>query len=207
MGGFINPATVLFVGLGLTFGVIGLLSTYLRTNLRWAYFPAAVLLVLGLVVVTPFGGAFAMAWPLLLIAGGAFLVLRHASRGKQLPAASAATTAPFVPPAASKTGAGVGMQPQAADAAAENVRRKNRRSCRLSAVRAFRARQRQQEPRGSCCRCRAFFGLVRNFPHSPVFSLGEFSQASATNVNRLKLCTKDELTYGYTSCIPNSGQW
>ena len=124
LGGFINPATVLFVGLGLTFGVIGLLSTYLQTNLRWAYIPAAVLLVLGLVVVTPFGGAFAMVWPLLLIVGGAFLVLRHASQGKQLPATPAATTAPFVPPAASNTGAGVDMQPQAVDAAAANVEEK-----------------------------------------------------------------------------------
>ena len=124
MGGFINPATVLFVGLGLTFGVIGLLSTYLQTNLRWAYIPAAVLLVLGLVVVTPFGGAFAMVWPLLLIAGGAFLVLRHAARGKQLPAVAAATTAPSVPPAAANAGAVVDLQPQAVDAAATMVEEK-----------------------------------------------------------------------------------
>lgn len=45
---FINSGSVLFIGLGLTFGVLGLLSTYLGQNLRWAYIPAAILLVLGL---------------------------------------------------------------------------------------------------------------------------------------------------------------
>ena len=38
------------IGLGLTFGMLGLLSTYLGVNLRWAYIPAAVMLVLGLIV-------------------------------------------------------------------------------------------------------------------------------------------------------------
>ena len=61
----------------MTFGVIGLLSTYLQTNLRWAYIPAAVLLVLGLVVMSPFAGSLGFVWPLLLIAGGAYLVLRR----------------------------------------------------------------------------------------------------------------------------------
>jgi hypothetical protein len=76
---FLNSASVLFIGLGLTFGVLGLLSTYLGQNLRWAYIPAAVLLGLGLVVVTPFEGALAWLWPLALIGAGAYLILRRAS--------------------------------------------------------------------------------------------------------------------------------
>lgn len=74
---FINPASVLFIGLSVTFGVLGLLSTYLGQNLRWAYIPAAILLVLGLVVVTPFVGALAWLLPLALIGAGAYLILRR----------------------------------------------------------------------------------------------------------------------------------
>ncbi|HRA65538.1 MAG TPA: hypothetical protein PL187_05905 [Caldilinea sp.] len=76
---FINSGSVLFIGLGLTFGVLGLLSTYLGQNLRWAYIPAAILLVLGLVIVTPFVGALAWLWPLALIGAGAYLILRRSA--------------------------------------------------------------------------------------------------------------------------------
>ena len=76
---FINPASMLFIGLGMTFGVLGLMSTYLGQNLRWAYIPAAILLVLGLVIVTPFVGALGWIWPLALIGAGAYLVLRRSS--------------------------------------------------------------------------------------------------------------------------------
>ena len=82
---FLNSGSVLFVGLGLTFGVLGLLSTYLNQNLRWAYIPAAILLVLGLVIVTPFVGALAWLWPLALIGAGAYLILRRPSAQPALP--------------------------------------------------------------------------------------------------------------------------
>ncbi len=85
-GGWINPGSVLFIGLGLTFGLLGLLSTYLGVNLRWAYIPAAVLLVLGLIVVTPFAGAANFVWALALIGVGAFLVLRRSRPDTTLPA-------------------------------------------------------------------------------------------------------------------------
>lgn len=86
---FLNPGSVLFVGLGLTFGLLGLLSTYLNQELRWAYIPAAIMLVLGLVVMTPFVGAIAWLWPLALIAAGAYLVLRRSSTHTTLPARAA----------------------------------------------------------------------------------------------------------------------
>lgn len=73
----LNPASVLFIGLGLTFALLGLMSTYLNTNLRWAYVPAAVLFVMGFVIFTPFVGALAWIWPLALIGVGAWLVLRR----------------------------------------------------------------------------------------------------------------------------------
>lgn len=84
---FLNSGSVLFVGLGVTFGVLGLLSTYLNQNLRWAYIPAAILLVLGLVIVTPFVGTLAWLWPLALIGAGAYLILRRPSVQSSLPAA------------------------------------------------------------------------------------------------------------------------
>jgi len=75
--GFLNPASVLFIGLGLTFGLLGLMSTYLNTNLRWAYIPSAILLVLGIVIFSPFIGSLGWLLPLALIGGGAYLVLRR----------------------------------------------------------------------------------------------------------------------------------
>jgi hypothetical protein len=93
--GFLNPASVLFIGLGLTFGLLGLMSTYLNTNLRWAYIPAAILLVMGIVIFTPFVGAIGWIWPLAFIAGGAYLILRRPqslARTSSLQARSAATT-------------------------------------------------------------------------------------------------------------------
>jgi hypothetical protein len=74
---FFNPGSVLFIGLGLTFGLLGLMSTYLNTNLRWAYIPAAVLLIMGVLIFTPFVGSLAWLWPLALIGVGAYLVLRR----------------------------------------------------------------------------------------------------------------------------------
>lgn len=73
----LNPASVLFIGIGLTFALLGLMSTYLNTNLRWAYIPAAVMLIMGLIIFTPFVGALAWVWPLALIGVGAWLLLRR----------------------------------------------------------------------------------------------------------------------------------
>jgi hypothetical protein len=88
----INPASVLFIGLALTFALLGLMSTYLNTNLRWAYIPAAVMLIMGVVIFTPFVGALGWIWPLALIAGGAYLILRRPGLGDEasnLPASTA----------------------------------------------------------------------------------------------------------------------
>jgi hypothetical protein len=98
---FLNPASVLFIGLGLTFGLLGLMSTYLNTNLRWAYIPAAILLVMGIVIFTPFIGSLGWILPMALIAGGAYLILRRpqalswASKA-QVPAVSKAAEPPVV---------------------------------------------------------------------------------------------------------------
>jgi hypothetical protein len=94
---FLNPASVLFVGLGCTFGLLGLMSTYLNTNLRWAYIPAAIMLVLGIVIFTPFVGALAWVWPLALIAAGAWLILRRTGDRAELTDVTAAPVASVQP--------------------------------------------------------------------------------------------------------------
>lgn len=98
--GFLNPASVLFIGLGLTFGLLGLMSTYLNTNLRWAYIPAVVMLVMGIVIFTPFVGALGWIWPLAFVAGGAYIILRRPQAPAQtgslpVPGAAMAEGAPF----------------------------------------------------------------------------------------------------------------
>jgi hypothetical protein len=97
---FLNPISVLFIGLGLTFGLLGLMSTYLNTNLRWAYIPSAILLVMGIVIFTPFIGALGWMLPLALIGGGAYLVLRRpqslnwsGNAGEELPTVTSAPAA------------------------------------------------------------------------------------------------------------------
>jgi hypothetical protein len=92
--GFLNPASVLFLGLGITFGLLGLMSTYLNTNLRWAYIPAVIMLVMGIVIFTPFVGALGWIWPLALIGGGAYLILRR----PQFLDKTSNTQLPVVPP-------------------------------------------------------------------------------------------------------------
>ena len=67
----------------------------LGVNLRWAYIPAAVLLVLGLIVVTPFAGGANFVWALALIGVGAFLVFRRSQPDTTLPAVQS----PAMPPA------------------------------------------------------------------------------------------------------------
>lgn len=116
---FLNPASVLFIGIGLTFGLLGLMSTYLSTNLRWAYFPAAIMLIMGVVIFTPFVGALAWIWPLALIGAGAWLILRrsqaeHTSRSYTLtpaqPVEPLADSMPAAPPAEAVST--VQMEPQ-----------------------------------------------------------------------------------------------
>lgn len=124
----LNPGSVLFIGLGLTFGLLGLMSTYLNTNLRWAYVPAAVLLVMGIVIFTPFVGALAWIWPLALIGGGAYLVLRRPRQGAPdtkvssytAPATPAASPAPpaATPQSAGPTAPVVAVQPPSQPVAA-----------------------------------------------------------------------------------------
>jgi hypothetical protein len=69
------------VGLGLTFGVIGLVPTE-QGRMRWAFIPAIVLLVIGFVVLIASFNLFALLWPLGLIGAGV-LIIYYVIRGRK----------------------------------------------------------------------------------------------------------------------------
>lgn len=64
-----------FLGLGLTFLLVAVLA-----SLQWAWIPGAVLLVMGVLIGTPFAGSFNYIWPAALILGGLLLILQFARR-------------------------------------------------------------------------------------------------------------------------------
>jgi hypothetical protein len=61
---------VFFVGLGLTFLLVAVMAKRM-----WAYIPAAVLLLLGFVLGTPFSGLFEYAWIAVLLGAGVLMVI------------------------------------------------------------------------------------------------------------------------------------
>ena len=67
--GVTNSGGIFFVGLGLTFVLVALLA-----KMKWAYIPAAVLLLLGFFIGTPFVGVMQYVWIGILLVGGAILV-------------------------------------------------------------------------------------------------------------------------------------
>jgi hypothetical protein len=63
--GVLETGGVFFAGLGLTFLLVAVLA-----RMRWAYIPAAVLLLLGFFMGVPFRGVFEYVWILLLLGAG-----------------------------------------------------------------------------------------------------------------------------------------
>ncbi len=68
--GVVDSGGVFFVGLGITFVLVALLA-----KMRWAFIPAAVLLLLGFFLGTPFVGATEFIWIGLLLVAGAVMVV------------------------------------------------------------------------------------------------------------------------------------
>jgi hypothetical protein len=68
--GLFDSGGVFFVGLGITFMLVAVLA-----KMKWAYIPAAVLLLLGFFVGTPFIGAMEFIWIGILLVAGAALVI------------------------------------------------------------------------------------------------------------------------------------
>lgn len=70
---------VFFMGLALTFALVYLLPTP-HGRMTWPLIPAAVLFVLGLIVVLATSAVFQYLWPLALVLVGGYLVLRALRR-------------------------------------------------------------------------------------------------------------------------------
>lgn len=72
-----GPASggVFFLGLGLTFALVYLL-TLPRERMTWALIPAAILLLLGALTTASAVRAFAYVWPTLIILAGVYLIYR-----------------------------------------------------------------------------------------------------------------------------------
>jgi hypothetical protein len=72
----IETGGVFFVGLGLTFLLVALLE-----KMKWAYIPAAVLLLLGFFLTPPLSGGMEYVWIGILLVAGALMVI-SATRSK-----------------------------------------------------------------------------------------------------------------------------
>jgi hypothetical protein len=66
----VESGGVFFVGLGLTFLLVALLA-----KMRWAYIPAAILLLFGFFIGAPFIGLMEYAWIGILLIAGIVLVI------------------------------------------------------------------------------------------------------------------------------------
>lgn len=66
---------IFFLGLGVTFALVALLPGQ-AYNTRWAYIPAGILAVLGLILIAPIQSAINYVWPVLLVALGIYVLVR-----------------------------------------------------------------------------------------------------------------------------------
>jgi hypothetical protein len=66
---------IFFLGLGLTFAVVALLPTS-AGRMNWAWIPAGILALMGLLLMAAAGSLIGYLWPLVIILAGGFLILR-----------------------------------------------------------------------------------------------------------------------------------
>ncbi len=75
----VESGGIFFLGLGFTFLVVALLTGQRGERQSWALIPAAVLLLMGVLIGTPWLGYMENLWPVALIVVGLFWVLRNFS--------------------------------------------------------------------------------------------------------------------------------
>lgn len=71
----IGTAGVFFIGMGLTFGLVALAPTP-QGRMRWAWIPAGVLLVMGLIFIAAAEAMFGVIWSAALVVIGLFMIFR-----------------------------------------------------------------------------------------------------------------------------------
>jgi hypothetical protein len=79
LGSPMDTGGIFFLGLSLTFLLLGVLPGYEKT-LRWAFIPGGILLVMSLIILASSASLINYIWPVLLILGGLFLVFRTMAR-------------------------------------------------------------------------------------------------------------------------------
>jgi len=73
--------SIFFVGLGITFAVVAILPTA-EGKMKWAWIPAGVLVLMGLLFSAFTGDSMAYLWPAALIVAGLYLIFRTFSSKK-----------------------------------------------------------------------------------------------------------------------------
>jgi hypothetical protein len=72
---------IFFLGIGLTFAVLGILPTQ-QGQLRWAFIPATVLILMGLILMAAFSSLVNYIWPVVIILVGLYLIFRTWMRSR-----------------------------------------------------------------------------------------------------------------------------
>lgn len=67
---------VFFLGMGLTFALVALLP-HQSYNTRWAFIPAGILSILGILLIAPIQSVFNYIWPVILVGLGVYLLIRN----------------------------------------------------------------------------------------------------------------------------------
>jgi len=70
----LDSGGVFFMGLGLTFLILGLLAQRTHEPQAWAFIPATVLLIMGILIGTNWIGFINVLWPFALIAAGGYWI-------------------------------------------------------------------------------------------------------------------------------------
>ena len=71
---------IFMLGTGLTFTLVSLIPTP-QGQMRWAFIPAAVLLIIGIFLITPMVSILKFVWPVFLILLGGFFIVRNMKTG------------------------------------------------------------------------------------------------------------------------------
>ncbi|MCS7061783.1 MAG: hypothetical protein RMN25_11550 [Anaerolineae bacterium] len=71
----LESGALFFLGLGLTFGVVALIPTP-HGRMSWAWIPAGILGLMGVLIMLALGSLLNYVWPVALIAAGVYLLVR-----------------------------------------------------------------------------------------------------------------------------------
>ena len=77
----VEPAGIFFLGLGLTFALVALVPTP-QGRMGWAWIPAAILLVMGLLFLVAAENMIIYLFPVALILAGGYMIFRALRRGR-----------------------------------------------------------------------------------------------------------------------------